>query len=551
MGRDAYPALNIEHSRSQINRRPPPAKFGAIDVGTNSIHLVMCEISPEGDFNILGRDKELVRLGEGGFAHHVLTDRAINDGLAALTRFAKMASLKGVHRLRAVATSAVREARNGGDFVKRVRDELGLQLHIITPVEEARLIYLAVRHAVDLGQPDNLIIDIGGGSVEFIVGNAEDPHELVSVKLGSSRLAELFLSSDPPTISELKNLRRHLETHLGPVFKRIAPHHPTRCIATSGTAENIATVIAHRRGAKDVDSTSQLRVTRQDLKSLLTDLSGASRAERAQIEGIDPARIDSMMPGTILLHLVLKNFDLPGFDYCDMALREGIIIDHIARQRAHLRARATWPDPRTRSVIQLAERCTYRAEHAHQVARLAVSLFDQLAELHQLPPNYRDLLHFACILHDVGYLIAHKGHHKHSYYLIRNGGLKGFDELDVELIANLARYHRKGRPKKSHYSFRNLDSEGRKALRKLIPILRLANALDRTHYSVVDSVACTILLDRVRVAVRSDKDVELELWTANRQSESFEAAYGRKLEITLAEREPQESPSAEHSAHQP
>lgn len=511
----------------------------------------MCEISPEGDFNILGRDKELVRLGEGGFARHLLTDRAINDGIAALTRFTKMASLKGVHRLRAVATSAVREARNGGDFVERVRDQLGLQLHIITPVEEARLIYLAVRHAVDLGKQDNLIVDIGGGSVEFIAGNSDDPHELISVKLGSSRLAELFLSSDPPTISEMKNLRRHLETHLNPVFKRIAGRAPTRCIATSGTAENIATVIAHRRGLKNVDSTAQLRVSRQELKALLTDLSGASRAERAQIEGIDPARIDSIMPGTTLLHLVLKTFDLPGFDYCDMALREGIIIDHISRQRAHLRARATWPDPRTRSVVQLAERCAYRAEHAEQVARLAVSLFDQLAELHQLPQAYRDLLHFACLLHDVGYLIAHKGHHKHSYYLIRNGGLKGFDDRDIELIANLARYHRKGRPKKSHYSFKNLDPEGRRALRKLIPILRLANALDRTHYSVVDAVACEVLPDRVRVAVRSDKDVELELWTAKRQSDAFEAAYDRPLEITLAEREPQEPQSAEHSALQP
>jgi len=543
--------LDIEYARAQVNRRPPPAKFGAIDVGTNSIHLIMCEISPEGDFNILGRDKELVRLGEGGFAHHVLTDRAIEAGLAALTRFSKMASLKGVHRLRAVATSAVREARNGGDFVERVRDQLGLQLHIITPIEEARLIYLAVRHAVDLGRQSNLIVDIGGGSVEFIAGNADDPQELISVKLGSSRLAELFLAGDPPTISELKGLRRHLETHLAPVFKRLAPHRPTRCIATSGTAENIATVIAHRRGAREIDSPSQLRVSRQELKALLTGLSGATRAERARIEGIDPGRVDSIMPGTILLHIVLKTFDLPGFDYCDMALREGIIIDHIARQRAHLRARATWPDPRTRSVIQLADRCAYRAEHAGQVARLADSIFDQLAELHQLPLAYRDILHFACILHDVGYLIAHKGHHKHSYYLIRNGGLKGFDDREIELIANLARYHRKGRPKKSHYSFQNLDGEGRKALRKLIPILRLANALDRTHYSVVDSVACEVLPDRVSVTVRSDKDVELELWTANRQSESFEAAYGRPLEITLAERESEESRSVEHVAPNP
>ncbi len=539
---------DLERLRAGVQRKPPPAKFGAIDVGTNSIHLVMVEISPEGDFHILGRDKDMVRLGEGGFARHLLTERAMSDGLAALTRFSKMAALKGVYRLRAVATSAVREARNGGDFVEKVRDALGLPIHVITPEEEARLIYLAVRHAVDLGAAENLIVDIGGGSVELIVGNAERPETLLSVKLGSTRLAELYLKSDPPAIGELKSLRRHLERQLRPLLTRIGQRTFARFIATSGTAENIAIVCAHRRGAKDIDAGTQLRVSRQELKDLQHDLSGTKRDQRAKIDGMDPQRLDSILPGAILLNLLLKHFDLPGLEYCDMALREGIILDHIAHQRAHLRARATWPDPRTRSVIQLAERCGYRSVHAEQVARLAESLFDQLTELHGLDPRYRELLRYGCLLHDIGYLIAHRGHHKHSYYLICNGGLKGFDEQEIELIANLARYHRKGKPKKSHYSYENLAPADRRVLRKLVPLLRLANALDRTHYSVVESVNCQILPDGVRVRVHTDKDAELELWMANRQSDFFAAAYDRPLEICLDRPETEETPDADDAA---
>ncbi len=539
---DSGDLVDIEHQRSRIVRKPPPAKFGAIDVGSNSVHLVMAEITPEGTFRIIGRDKDMVRLGEGGFSDHRLTDRAMNDGLAALTRFAKMAALKGVTRLRAVATAAVREATNGGDFVERVRDQLGIQLHVISPEEEARLIYLAVRHTVDLGDHPNLIVDIGGGSVEVLIGTADQPLALTSVKLGSSRLAELFIRSDPPTIGELKTLRRYMESQLRPVLRQIGSRRPVRCIGTSGTIENIATVLAYRRGTREIESTNQLRMTRPELKALLAELAGLTRAERRALHGLESARVDSIIPGTMLLHTLLKVYDLPGLDFCDMALREGIILDHLARQRAHLVARAMWPDPRTRSVIELGERCGYRAAHAEQVARLASSLFDQLGALHELPARYRELLRFACLLHDIGYLISHKGHHKHSYYLIRNGGLKGFEDQEIELIANLARYHRKGRPKKSHYSFGSLAADERRALRSMIPMLRLANALDRTHYSVVEAVSCEMQADRIRIGVRSDKDVELELWTAKRQSAAFEDAFGRPLDLYVERPEPREAP---------
>jgi exopolyphosphatase/guanosine-5'-triphosphate,3'-diphosphate pyrophosphatase len=521
--------------------KPPPAKFGAIDVGTNSIHLVMAEISSEGDFRILGRDKEMVQLGKGGFARHMLTARAMREGLAALKRFTKMARLKGISRLRAVATSAVREAINGGDFVQAVRDELGLALHIISPEEEARLIYLAVRHAVNLGADDNLIMDVGGGSLEMVVGNAERPEVLASVKLGASRLAELFLKSDPPSEGELKALRKHVDEHLEPLITRLGARNFARCIGTSGTIENVATVCAYRRGATEIEPFMQLSMTRGELKTLLVELSGLTREQRLKLPGTDARRIDSILTGTVVLLAVMQAFGLSQIDHCHMALREGIILDDIARHQAHLQARAMWPDPRIRSVIQLGERCRYHRPHAEQVARLAVSLFDQLRDRHELADAYRELLGHACLLHDIGYLISQESHHKHSYYLVRNGGLQGFSEQEIEVMANVARYHRKGRPKKSHYSWRNLAREHRRPVRKLIALARLAEALDRTHDSVVDAVSCHADGGGVELRVHTRKDAELELWTARRQAEVFEEEFGLPIRIVPAGQAPKEA----------
>lgn len=531
IGDSAAPGLDAR--RQQVIRKPPPAKFGAIDIGTNSIHLVMVEISPDGDFRILGRDKQMVQLGKGGFVEHVLTPRALSEGLAALARFSKMAALKGIDRVRAVATSAVREARNGGDFVEAVRQTLGMDIRVLSVDEEARLIYLAVRHAVDLGTQDNLIVDIGGGSIELIVGNAVRPELLLSAKLGSLRLAEVFLRSDPPSAGQIKAMRRHIEDQLAPLVKQIGERRFARCIGTSGTFQMLATVCAHRRGVSEIDPVMQLRLRRAALKELRSELGTMKREDRLRMPGVDERRSDTLYPATILLLTLMRMLRISEFEYCDMAMREGIIIDHIAGHRAHLLARAVWPDPRSRSVIQLAERCSYHKAHAEQVARLALMLFDQLRSLHELEDAHRELLRHACLLHDIGYHISHNAHHKHSYYLIRNGRLQGFTEQEIEILANVARYHRKGRPRKNHYTWKRLCRKDRPVVRKLAAILRIANALDRTHYNVVEGVTCRVLPDAVEIVVRTPRDVELELWTARHKAEMFEREFHRALRFAV------------------
>jgi len=527
------PAFEALVRRSQVVRIPPATRFGAIDIGTNSIHYVLVDISPEGNFQVIGSDKEMVRLGRGGFARGELTPEAMELGITSLRRFMRIAALKGVTKLRAVATSAVRESRNGGDFVERVRDELGLEISVISVAEEGRLIYLGVQHEVDLGTRDNLIVDIGGGSVELIVGSATEAKRIRSVKLGGSRLAELFLHADPYAADEVKALRGHVRTTLTPVLGKFRTYHLCRCLGTSGTIRSLAALCARRRDPDraDVDST---RLDRNELKGLIEMLRPTTRAQRTGLPGMDAARIDGALPAAIVLHEIMKNLKIATLEYCASALREGVIVDYIGTHRHKLLARATWPDPRMRSVRELAQRCNYASDHADHVARLAVRLFDACAPLHRLDGAYRELLHVAGILHDIGHHIGHQAHHKHSYYLISNGRLKDFSAQEVQVIANVARYHRKDRPRKSHYSFQQLAPEHRTPVRKLAALLRLAEALDRTHAGVVDELSCKLDGDTVHLLVHTDRDAELELWTARRCAEVFEREFDKSLIVRTA-----------------
>jgi exopolyphosphatase/guanosine-5'-triphosphate,3'-diphosphate pyrophosphatase len=520
--------------RSKALRKPPATLYGAIDIGTNSVHLVLVEISPEGDFRVIGSDKEMVRLGRGGFSKNELTDEAMDAGIAALRRFVRMARLKRVTKLKAVATSAVREARNGGDFVARAKDELDLLVNVISMEEEGRLIYRGVANAVDLGTHNNLIVDIGGGSVELIVGTAREAKCICSVKLGGLRLAELFLHSDPHSPSEYKALRQHVRHGLADALATMQGHPVTRCIGTSGTIRSLAMLCAHRRGDYSDDPNAIGRITVADLRALRDQLRFSTRAERLRIPGMDARRVDGCLPAAIVLLEVMRGMNVAGLEHCASALREGVIVDYIGTHRRKLLARATWPDPRMRSVIQLAERCDFARNHSEHVAGLAVQLFDGLQPVLRLPEIYRELLRYAGLLHDIGYLIGHPAHHKHAYYLISNGKLRGFDAQEIQVIANIARYHRKDRPRKSHYSFQQLKNDHRQPVRRLSVLLRLADALDRTHYQIVDAVGCEISPDRVDLRVHTAHDAELELWTVRRIAPLFEKEFDLALGVRLA-----------------
>jgi exopolyphosphatase/guanosine-5'-triphosphate,3'-diphosphate pyrophosphatase len=538
---DPASLMNIETDATEItgvsNRflLPPPMKMAAIDIGTNSIHLIMVEVSPEGDFHVLGRDKDMIGLGRGGFSRHVLSCESMDAGIAALNRILKMVRLRGITKIKAVATSAVREARNGGDFMRRVRSELGLIAKVISSEEEGRLIYLGARHALDFGNEDQLVVDIGGGSMEVIVGNAYEHKMICSAKVGGARLSEVFLKKNPPSREELMAMRRKIQDELDPMLDRLKGVSPSHCYGTSGGIRSLATLaklnIERDGGGPGV----QNRLTRADLKEVIALLSGKSREERMAIPGMDARRVDSLLPVAITLRALMKPLQMREIEPCDFALREGMIIDYIGTHRQKLIARATWPNPRERSVVQLATRCGYRKSHAGQVARLAIRLFDELQAIHGLEEGYKELLYYAAMLHDIGYMISHSSHHKHSYYLIRNGELKGFSDEEIEIIANIARYHRKERPKKSHGVFEALRRKHRKPVYHLIAMMRIANALDRTHFSVVEDITCYIGNKTVRILIQAKADSELEIWTTKRHAAFFEREFGRALSVELQE----------------
>lgn len=507
-------------------------RLAAIDVGSNSLHMVIAQADPDGAVTTLWRMKEMVGLGRMSFPSHHLSKEAMDRAAGALARFQQVARVRGCEKILAVATSAVREAENGGDFLVRVRRELGIPLRVVSARDEARLIYLGVRHAIDLGTRPHFILDIGGGSVEFIVADASKPLLLESRKLGAARMTAKFVSSDPITPADLKKLGEEYDRELTPLCSAIAALKPVAALGTSGTVENLAAMCAAMSGGSD---RSAGVIRREPLGKLLAKLIESRSKDRAAMPGLDDQRKDQIIAGALLVHELFRRLDLTEIKVCKSALREGILVEYLGRHLPELSIRREVPDPRRRSVLDLARRCAWHQSHAEQVARLCVELFDQLAPLHQFGPDERQLIEFAAMLHDIGWHISREGHHKHSMYLVLHGGLKNFTEEEVAIIANIARYHRKSAPKPTHRQYAKLSRRARRIVCAGAALLRVADGLDRSHGSVVSSVRCELTDKKVELHVKARGDAELEIWGARSKMDMFRDVFDRKLKVTLAE----------------
>jgi exopolyphosphatase / guanosine-5'-triphosphate,3'-diphosphate pyrophosphatase len=506
-------------------------KIAAIDCGTNSFHLLVAQVAADGVIEPLDRAKEMVRLGDSAF-RGVISEDASARAVEAIRRFRGIAERSGVDAIIAVATSAVREAENGGDFVRLIRDETGIELTVIRGDEEARLIYLGARSALNLATHRALIVDIGGGSVELIVGDSRDVHHASSLKLGVLRLLELYPITDPVTPDQrgklAEHLHRELESAMGPArkigFELVA--------MTSGTARQVAELVPSPVDAKD----KLRRVAFKDVYQLEDRLCALPASERQKIPGLDPRRVDSIVPGVILVRALLETAHADEYVMCETALREGLVADYAARNRPGIALVDEFPDPRRRSIVGLMRRCNADRAHAEHVARLALDLFRGTRPLHNLPNSDGELLEFASLLHDIGFHVASSKHHKHAAYLIENNELKGFTADEIQLLAQVARYHRKATPKETHEGFGKLSSANKDKVRKLAAMLRVADGLDRGYAQVVRSV-------RVRVPDKADKSVELtlsakgdpelEVWGARRKADLFQEVFGRKLKYTV------------------
>jgi exopolyphosphatase/guanosine-5'-triphosphate,3'-diphosphate pyrophosphatase len=506
-------------------------RIAAIDCGTNSIHMIVVRIRPDLSFEVIDREKEMVRLGSGGLEGKALTREAVETGLQTFSRFRRIADSHQVEEILAAATSAVREAKNGGEFLAEVERATGIKTQVISGTEEARLIHLAAVYGVDVAGASAVVVDIGGGSVEITHGAGAALRLAKSFKLGVIRLTERFVHSDPLARRDERKLVHHIDEELGPYLKDIAAAGFDRVIGTSGTILSLGTVAAAAR-RRTSDEVRNLRVPAKLIHRLRKEVTARSISERMKMPGLDPRRADLIVAGGVLLDTILRHLHASEITLCDLALREGLVIDYIQRNRKHIAQADRYPDIRRRSVIELAEKCSYWPEHAHQIARLAGSIFDQTRNVHGLTDREREWLEYAALLHDVGTHISYPRHHKHSYYLIKNGDLRGFEPEEIEVIALIARYHRKTPPKKSHQPFNALRPKTRDAVRALSSILRLTETLDRSHAQIVKDLELHDRGKEYLIKLRATGDAELELWAAHRQLEPFAALVGKPVRVS-------------------
>ena len=507
-------------------------RLAAIDVGSNSIHLLVVQVNDDGSLGELSRLKEMVGLGRASFPSHRLSAISMERALLTLRRFALEAARWNVERTLAVATSAVREAENGGEFLERVRAELGLHVRVVSARDEARLIYHGVRRGVPLPDGTNaLIIDVGGGSVEFVVADRAKPLLLESRKLGAARMTARFIKSDPAEPREVKALLAHYEAELTPLTEQVRPLAPTRVIGTSGTLLNLA-AMADGGAPDDAGDDVPASIERAALGRVIERLLTSRAEERAQMKGLDDQRKDQIVAGALLVSEIFKRFGIEKIEVSRSALREGILAEHLSRHRPELELRRTVPDPRRRAIYDLGHRCHWHREHGEQVARLCSSLFRQLRALHGLGAAELELIEYGALLHDVGAMIGRPEHHKHSAYLILNGDLRPFGREEVRTIACVARFHRKAYPAKRHATYAALPKRLRRAVRVGAALLRIADGLDRTNCSVVTEVKCRVRPDQVEVLVDSRGDAELEIWSAHSRGQLFERVFGRRLVVS-------------------
>ena len=511
----------------------------AIDLGTNSFHLVVARVEPDGHFDVLDREKEVVRLGSGAGVMRILTPEAIERGIAALGRFRRIADGYGA-TIDAVATSALREALNRDDFLRRARDEVGIDVDIVSGVEEARLIHLGVIQFVPLLEERILVIDIGGGSTELVVGEGTDVLIARSLKLGSIRLTDRFFPDGEIRPHSVRDCRTYVRSFLAPAVADLRSLQPFTAVGSSGTILNLARIATGEDTDLGIVSNGDAFTAEGLQRAVALILDRKHPDDRADIVGLDEQRRDIIVGGAILLSEIVDLLTIDRIIVSEAALREGILIDRVAaRNGADMIHRLS--DIRRRSVMRMAETFHEHLDHISRATDLALQLFDGLQPVHQLTAADRALLEAAGLLHNVGLFVSHAAHHRHSYYVIRNTDqLVGFTDREVELIAQVARFHRKSEPKARHPEFQALSAPDQRRVRVLAGMLRIGIALDRTRQGAVEAVTVRPRSDPrqaidIDVVAAPDADVSLEHYTAEQRLTLLEEALDLPVALHFAD----------------
>jgi len=509
-----------------------PRIIGFIDLGTNSVRLLVVRLNQNGSYTLVTQQKEVIRLGEGEFTDNRLTDAAMQRATGVIVRLIELAKSRGAEEFVAVATSATREASNGEELCNRIEDLTGVQIHIISGAEEARLIWLGVSSGIDLKGETALFIDIGGGSTEIIVGDQHEPFFLRSLKLGAIRTTGMFVQAEKDgRVSQhmLFSLRRRIEHEIVHIARHINTWNITRAIGSSGTILSLETVAASHKPC--VSSHIPGFISIEELDILIRYLSNLPLHMRKEVPGLNSDRADIIIAGAVILHEIVKVSGLKGVYTSSRSLRDGLLVDYITRIPGFPHAEPV--SIRERSVRHLGRLCHIDEPHASHIVKLSLQLYHSGIRA-GLFPSYdeaEELLSHAAYLHDVGQFISFSNHHQHSFYLITQVPLLGFNQHEVLMIGLIARYHRKKLPRQRDNPFQELDRTDRRIVRVLSLLLRIAENLDRSHDRRIEKAEFIRKKDRVVLSVSCISDCSLEIWAVESEKDSFFRTFRTKLQI--------------------
>jgi exopolyphosphatase/guanosine-5'-triphosphate,3'-diphosphate pyrophosphatase len=509
-------------------------RIAAIDIGTNSIHVVIAQAHGQKGFEVLDREREVVQIGRGSFLGNRLRSDAIARTVDSLARFVDLARRQGAERILCTATAAAREAKNGGEFVRQAKQVAGITPRVIPAREEGRLIWLAVKNALELSAEEpSLVLDIGGGSLQMVVGTADKLLRVVSVPLGALRLSEILPLGDPPAPEALARLRRSVKKTAREALAMVKELAPRRIYGSSGAIHALAHVSQHLEGRDPIVQINGHKLTARALERTTRAIEAMPLVQRIALPGIDEARAEILVQGAVVLDHVLREVGGDAILVSDFGVREGLIADYIARHAKEIERLDPVEDLKLRSVLRLLDKFRGDEVHARHVTGLALSLFDAFADEHRLKGRARRLLEYAGLLHDVGSTIGHENHTAHSSYIIKNGNLRGLSAEDVAIVALVAGYHGKKRPRKSDAAFAALRPKAQRAVRWLAAILRIAEALDRSQYQLVLGLRVTRAAESVTIRVTAREDARLEAWAARSRTRLLARLLGRKVRVLL------------------
>jgi exopolyphosphatase / guanosine-5'-triphosphate,3'-diphosphate pyrophosphatase len=510
--------------------------LAAIDLGTNSFHMLIVRVRSDGTTEPISKEKESVRLGSGSSDYSLIQEEAIDRGISCLKRFKTLADSHKAE-IRAIATSALREAQNSDIFIRKVRKETGIKIDIINGLEEARLIYLGILQGLPVYKKRIMMIDIGGGSTEVLIGEKSDVLFSQSLKLGAVRLTERFFKKEVIEASDIQKCRFHIESMILPLVPEIQKYKPDIVIGSSGSVTSLGSMILAKRGEKR-DRLNGFEFSYEELKKVREDLSQAQTfKKRAKLSGLEEKRADIIVAGSIVLEELFRSFQLKNLTISDYALREGIVYDTIRKWRRYEKTGFHTPDNiRSKAIQSVANLYPAGKDHAKHVVYLSLKLFDILLPLHGLGDEERELLEAASSLHQVGLAISHSAYHKHSYYIIRNSEqMVGFSNTEIEIIAQVARYHRKSMPKSKHEEFKMLSNEDQLLVKKLAALLKLADAMDRSLKKNIEDLKCEIWDRDINMILKPKKrsDPHLEIYALDENRDLFEDVFKRNLKIKI------------------